>query len=101
MNPWNVKNIIDIPVAHKTAITSYITRIMKIYVKHRKDIKLTDEEMKARNYIERIYNEGYGIRTISNSLNISHNIGRTLLINWFNIKTRKGLHVVTDKVRDF
>ena len=100
-NPWNKKNIIDIIEPHKANILKYIVKIQKIYVKNRKKYKMNHDELKAREYLESVYNNGYGIRTISNSLGISHNTGRLLLINWFKIKTRKGLHIVTEQVKKF
>lgn len=61
--------------------------------------RLITEE--AKNQLSTIYLSGYGIKRIGKHLNLTYTNTRHLLSNICGIELRKGMNVVTDKLREF
>lgn len=65
-----------------------------------RDIFLKNNPCPIQEQLTLLYNEGYGFKRLAKFINISDTCMKTILIKIFKITTRKGLNVITDKLKE-
>lgn len=97
-NSWNTIFTFDnFDNEHKLNIQNYFKLRSSQKFAKEKTAKLQQE---SKNYLEKMYNDGYGLKVLGRELEISYSSMRTLL-NWLNIEIRKGTNVITEPLKKF
>jgi AraC-like DNA-binding protein len=100
--PWNVKMSIDDIDNDKVVLFS--TWYNNITNNGKRITKMKAKQLpcpqECIDYIESLYNDGYGLKVLAKEFNLSYTKMRSIF-DIFNINIRKGLNVVTPKLRDF
>jgi hypothetical protein len=96
MNPWNTTLKVDFDKELLESFKEWHKKIKSFPLnKRRWAVENVILKSEIKEEIERKYLEGYGFKSIARSLEISYSDCRCLLINYFKLKTRKGLDVQT------
>ena len=102
MNPWNTTNRIDIDVYHREQIVSFYNQVISVSKPKRKAmLSKINLDPKSKEYLNSLYQSGYGIKILARELGLSYSRFRTLFVDYLGLTLREGRNVVTTKLREF
>jgi len=101
-SPWNTKMKVNFDNDIKEEILVWYNDIVK-QKRYLRKIKVQENPLNKEclEYLNSIYNEGYGLKIIARWLGISYTQNRTLFMKYLKIKTRKGQNISTNITRKF
>jgi hypothetical protein len=98
--PWNTKMDVNISMDTLNKFSCWYGLCMSGARFSMKSASKTPLNKSAKEEIEKLYKDGYGLKVLSNKLGISYSKIRTIFKLW-GVEIRHGFDVVTEQVKEF